>query len=303
MPKAAKTSTCPDSFAARLRRSARTLFLHRSTSGLLDEVNGRIRQVTIPPTSDRVTLSSDVMADTVVFIPAWNEEANLPAVLDELAGPAPADRRPRRRRRLDGRARRRSRVTVVRPSSPSARTVGCAKGSPRATRMRPITGTRSRAASMPTVSIRSRSSRGSSPSSARARPTSRSARASRPATATRRSGTSRARAAASGPPCCDGRCAPRSAGRFTMRRAGCTRSTHARCPYSQSRTRAERRRSSHSSACARPGLHVAEVPVHMRERASGESKLRGRRAVELVVTVAGTLLVYGVWRRHRRARR
>ncbi len=51
------------------------------------------------------------------------------------------------------------------------------------------------------------------------------------------------------------------------------------------------------------GLHVAEVPVHMRERASGESKLRGRRAVELVVTVAGTLLVYGVWRRHRRGRR
>ena len=37
----------------------------------------------------------------------------------------------------------------------------------------------------------------------------------------------------------------------------------------------------------------------MRERASGESKLRGRRAVELVLTVAGTLLLYGVWRRHR----
>ena len=50
------------------------------------------------------------------------------------------------------------------------------------------------------------------------------------------------------------------------------------------------------------GLNVTEVPVHMRERSSGESKLRGRRAVELVVTVAGTLLVYGVWRRHRRAR-
>ncbi len=48
------------------------------------------------------------------------------------------------------------------------------------------------------------------------------------------------------------------------------------------------------------GLTVVEVPVHMRERASGESKLRGRRAVELVVTVAGTLLLYGVWRRWRR---
>ncbi len=48
------------------------------------------------------------------------------------------------------------------------------------------------------------------------------------------------------------------------------------------------------------GLDVVEVPVDMRDRASGESKLRGRRAVELVVTVAATLLVYGVWRRRRR---
>lgn len=47
------------------------------------------------------------------------------------------------------------------------------------------------------------------------------------------------------------------------------------------------------------GLRVVEVPVHMRERASGESKLRGRRAVELVLTVVGTLLLYGVWRRWR----
>ena len=51
------------------------------------------------------------------------------------------------------------------------------------------------------------------------------------------------------------------------------------------------------------GLLVVEVPVHMRERASGESKLRGRRAVELVLTVVGTLFLYGVWRRLRRRRR
>ncbi len=51
------------------------------------------------------------------------------------------------------------------------------------------------------------------------------------------------------------------------------------------------------------GLRVVEVPVHMRQRASGESKLRGRRAIELVVTVAGTLLLYGLWRRRRGARR
>jgi glycosyltransferase involved in cell wall biosynthesis len=50
------------------------------------------------------------------------------------------------------------------------------------------------------------------------------------------------------------------------------------------------------------GLHVVEVPVHMRERASGESKLRGSKAVRLVLTVVGTLLLYGVWRRLRRSR-
>jgi glycosyltransferase involved in cell wall biosynthesis len=49
------------------------------------------------------------------------------------------------------------------------------------------------------------------------------------------------------------------------------------------------------------GLRVVEVPVHMRERASGESKLRGSKAVKLVVTVVGTLLLYGVWRRWRRS--
>jgi hypothetical protein len=51
------------------------------------------------------------------------------------------------------------------------------------------------------------------------------------------------------------------------------------------------------------GLHVVEVPVHMRERARGASKLRGRKAVQLVLTVAGTLLVYGLWRRRRAHRR
>jgi len=51
------------------------------------------------------------------------------------------------------------------------------------------------------------------------------------------------------------------------------------------------------------GLRVVEVPVHMRERASGDSKLRGSKAVRLVLTVVSTLLLYGVWRRVRRVRR
>jgi glycosyltransferase involved in cell wall biosynthesis len=48
------------------------------------------------------------------------------------------------------------------------------------------------------------------------------------------------------------------------------------------------------------GLTVVEVPVHMRERASGESKLRGSKAFRLVLTVTGTLIVYAIWRRRRR---
>jgi hypothetical protein len=46
------------------------------------------------------------------------------------------------------------------------------------------------------------------------------------------------------------------------------------------------------------GLRLEEVPVEMRPRAGGESKLQGRKAVGLVVTVAGTLFVG--WRLMRR---
>jgi len=44
---------------------------------------------------------------------------------------------------------------------------------------------------------------------------------------------------------------------------------------------------------------VEEVPVNMRERAGGESKLRGSKAVKLVLTVVATLLFFG-WLRRRR---
>ena len=46
------------------------------------------------------------------------------------------------------------------------------------------------------------------------------------------------------------------------------------------------------------GLRVEEVAVHMRERASGESKLQGKKALKLVVTVIGTLLFFR-WLRRR----
>jgi glycosyltransferase involved in cell wall biosynthesis len=44
------------------------------------------------------------------------------------------------------------------------------------------------------------------------------------------------------------------------------------------------------------GLRVREVPVNMRERAGGESKLRGKKAVVLVLTVIGALLAVRRWR-------
>jgi glycosyltransferase involved in cell wall biosynthesis len=44
------------------------------------------------------------------------------------------------------------------------------------------------------------------------------------------------------------------------------------------------------------GLRVCEVPVDMRERSGGTSKLRGKKAVVLVVTVIGALLAVKRWR-------
>jgi glycosyltransferase involved in cell wall biosynthesis len=47
------------------------------------------------------------------------------------------------------------------------------------------------------------------------------------------------------------------------------------------------------------GLRVAEIPVDMRERASGESKLQGKKAFLLVVTVIATLVGARRFRRRR----
>jgi hypothetical protein len=50
---------------------------------------------------------------------------------------------------------------------------------------------------------------------------------------------------------------------------------------------------------ARAGLTLEEVPVTMEARASGESKLRGSKAVKLVLTVAGTLVAAKILRTRR----
>jgi hypothetical protein len=51
------------------------------------------------------------------------------------------------------------------------------------------------------------------------------------------------------------------------------------------------------------GLQVDEVPVDMRERAGGESKLRGKQALLLVLTVGATIILAGRARRSARATR
>jgi glycosyltransferase involved in cell wall biosynthesis len=48
------------------------------------------------------------------------------------------------------------------------------------------------------------------------------------------------------------------------------------------------------------GLDVDEIPVEMRERTSGESKLQGKKALVLVLTVAGTLITAEYVRRRRK---
>jgi glycosyltransferase involved in cell wall biosynthesis len=47
------------------------------------------------------------------------------------------------------------------------------------------------------------------------------------------------------------------------------------------------------------GLSVDEMPVEMRDRETGESKLQGKKALVLVLTVAGTLITAEVLRRRR----
>jgi hypothetical protein len=50
------------------------------------------------------------------------------------------------------------------------------------------------------------------------------------------------------------------------------------------------------------GLRLEEVPVNMAPRAGGESKLRGSKAVKLVLTVTATLGVALLARRRRAGR-
>ena len=237
--------------------------------------------------------------DTLVFIPAWNEEDNIAAVLDELRSGLPVDRRPRRRRRLDGRdgggcARPRSRGSLVRRQPRPARRDrrrlrlrrrARIRAGRSGRRRRPASGRRARA------SARDREERAGR---RRRRVALRDRRGLRgvPLRAvleqeTRHVGASPRDANRSRTP------VPRRDERDVCGEPAGDAS--ARLPYTSRAPEVES-----LLRLREAGLDVVEVPVHMRERASGESKLRGSKAVKLVLTVAGTLIAYGVWRRVRR---
>ena len=92
--------------------------------------------------------------DTLVFIPAWNEEDNLPAVLDELGAVLPdVDVLVVDDGSTDATARP-WRESTARGCSRSTRTAGCRRASRPATSRRASTATRSAAASTPTGSTR-----------------------------------------------------------------------------------------------------------------------------------------------------
>ena len=239
-----------------------------------------------------------MVSETLVFIPAWNEEANLPAVLDELHADLPdatcsssTTARPTGRRRSP---RARCGGALVR-REPGLRG-GIAAGYAYAAEHGYALGGRVDADGQHPVDelARSFSSRPSGERGRRGRIALRDRRRLRgiPVRAVPRAGDSarpscaRAMRAALGRPFHDA-----TSGMYAANARRCRSS---RAPYTSGAPEVESLLRLHDA-----GLHVVEVPVHMRERASGESKLRGKKAVQLVLTVTSTLLLYGVWRRVR----
>ena len=157
---------------------------------------------------------------------------------------------------------------------------GLQEGIAPATHTRTRRAMRSSAASTRTGNIRWRSSPGCSRSSARARRTWPSGRASRPETDTRRIGTSLRRAGGWAPRCSAARWERSSAARSTTPTSGMYAVNRRAMPalgkpYSSGAPEVESLLRLRDA-----GLRVVEVPVHMRERAGGESKLQGRKALK-----------------------
>ena len=228
------------------------------------------------------------MTDTLVFIPAWNEEENLPAVLEELRRELPdadvlvVD---------DGSTDRTAEVArahgaeVLSLGSNRGLQIGIAAGYRWALEHDyAYCGRIDADGQHPAAELR-----GCSHSCARAAATSRSARASCRATVTSPTATSRARRGGLVRRSC-------AAMGVALRRpfadatSGLYAVNAAALPHLAEPFTSRRRRSRPCSGSAAPGLRVAEVPVTMEQRASGESKLQGSKAVRLVLTVIGTLV-------------
>lgn len=239
------------------------------------------------------------MADTLVFIPAWNEELNLPAVLDELRAGLPdaavlvVD---------DGSTD--ATASVAREHGAEVLSFGANRGLQQgiaagyayadehgyayvgrvdADGQHPVEELARLLAAVKAdeadVAVGSRFATGDGYEAYRYEPS-----------PSRKLGTSvlrRAMGAALGHPFHDATSGMYAANRKAMPALG--------VPYSSGAPEVES-----LLRLREAGLRVIEVPVHMRERASGESKLRGSKAVRLVLTVIGTLFLYGVWRRIRR---
>ena len=216
------------------------------------------------------------MSDTLVFIPAWNEEANLPAVLDELREQLPdadvlvVD---------DGSTDRTADVARGRGAEVLSfgENRGLRAGIAAGWAWAPSTGTRTAAASTPTASTRPSELRRLLELVRPAPPTSRSARGSSAgrlravplqAEGIRRLGTGllrRSMKVALGRPFNDATSGLYAASAKAL-------PVLAR-PYESGAPEVEALLRLHDE-----GLRVEEVAVDMRERASGESKLQGEGA-------------------------
>ena len=229
------------------------------------------------------------MSDTLVFIPAWNEEENLPAVLDGLRRCCPnadvlvVD---------DGSTDRTA--DVAREHGAEVLSFGENQGPAGRDRHRLPLGARARLRLLRARRRRrpasgGRSSRACSRSSAPIAATSPSAPASSPETATSRTATGRAPPGASARSASarDGRRAPTPLRRCDER---ALRGNAKALPLLAEPFETEAPEVEALIRIVDAGLRLEEVPVNMAPRAGGESKLRGSKAVKVVVTVALTLV-------------
>ena len=239
-------------------------------------------------------------SDTVVFVPAWNEEANLPGGARRAPPRASRGRHSRRGRWFDRWHGRQSPGSTVPRSSRSLRTVGCGLRSRPVTGTPPSAGMTTAAGSTPTGSTRVGAAQ---PAGARPRGECDVAVGSRFVTG-EDNGFSRERYESS---------PARRLGTGLLRRS---MEVVLDRPFHDATSGMYAANARAIPILARPytsgapeveavfrldeeGLDVREVPVQMRERATGESKLRGSKALVLVLTVVGTLFSAEYMRRRR----